>query len=312
MIDFTVVATVYNDEKDIRKLLNDISKQTYQPMDIIIADGGSIDNTCKIIREYDVKQIHLISGKRCNIAQGLNLAIKAAKTNWIIIMATGNHYESNYFEALILALNGKEKCVDGVYGSLTGRKNTFFGRVYSRLHIHNEDVGIPTNRGVLIKKSIFEEIGYFYEGFVYAGEDAEFYNRALKNNKTFVYTNQTTVVWDTPQNYKDYFKQRDRYICSDLQIYSNNMVFKIYRNHFIYILFLILALVLRRNKEGMFFIFAICLFNVQVAVQKGMIHCVAKNVEVVTNMICFIKNLRYWKNKNKIDNDYIIRKAIKS
>lgn len=309
MYDFSVVATVYNDEKNIKELLDDISRQTYQPVEIIITDGGSTDNTCKIIREYGDAKIHLISGERYNIAQGLNLAIKAAKTRWIMIMATGNHYEKNYFSALILALQKKKEAV-GAYGSLDGRKDTFFGGLSHEL-IVQKDFGVPTNHGVLLKKDLFEEIGYFYEGFVYAGEDAEFYIRALKNNKLFVYTDQTTVVWDTPQTYQAYFKQRDRYILSDLQIYSNNMIFRIYKKHMVYAVVIILALTLRKSKSGIVLGSAIGVFNFILMIRKGVMHCIAKNMQVFTNVICLIKNIKYWKNLNKISNEHIVRKAIK-
>lgn len=314
MIDFSVVATVYNDEREIKELLDDISGQSCRPKEIIIVDGGSADATCKIIREYSAADINLIRGKRYNIAQGLNTAIKAAKTKWIVIMAAGNHYEKNYCEALILALTGKEKEADGTYGALDGRTDTFFGRLYHQLFIQ-KDVGVPTNHGALLKKELFEEIGYFYEGFVYAGEDLEFYIRALKNNKLFLYTDQTTVVWDTPQNYKEYFKQRDRYILSELQIFSNSMIFHIYknqyRNHIVYFLLIMLALALIRTRGGIVLLSGICMFNLLLMIRKGVVYCIAKNVQAFTNMVCFIKNIKYWKKKNKIDNEYIIRKVEK-
>ncbi|MCB0141912.1 MAG: glycosyltransferase family 2 protein, partial [Caldilineaceae bacterium] len=48
----SVIATVYNEGENMRRLLNSLAAQTRLPDEIIICDGGSRDNTVAIIREY--------------------------------------------------------------------------------------------------------------------------------------------------------------------------------------------------------------------------------------------------------------------
>lgn len=312
MIDFSVVITVYNDAKEIKKLLDEISEQTLQPYEIVITDGGSKDATCNIIQEYDAN-IRLIKKGRLNISQGLNLAIQKAQSEWIAIMAVGNSYNNKYFESLFATLNEQKNVADGIYGALIGRQDTRFGKLYNQ-EFMKKNFGMPTNRGVLIKKGVFKDVGYFYENFVYAGEDAEFYRRARRNNKNFVYTDKAIVIWDTPQKYIDYFKQRDRYILSDLQMFSNKMILWEHKSEIGYVFIISLIILcnfITQQKWGYFTTIVFIVINIALIIGGGVSHCVGKNISAFTNIICLIKNYKYWITKNKIDEKYIIRKVIR-
>lgn len=312
MEKFSVILTVYNDEKDIKRLLDDINKQTCCPAEIIIVDGGSKDNTCKIIQEYDM-DIRLIRGKRYNISQGLNVAIRAAKTEWLIIVAVGNSYEKTYFEELLNVLNQKVK-VDGVYGSIIGKEETAFGRLYSRYSVY-PNWGLPSNHGVLIRKSVFDEVGYFYENFIYAGEDAEFYRRARRKGKYFLYADRAKTIWDTPNSYAEFFRQKDRYILSDLQMYSNQMILNKHIKGIGYIITIIIAVICtfvkKEQRKAVFLWAMLAALNIFFIVQESVFNCLWKNIQAVTNVICLIKNWKYWKRENKIDMEYLIKKEIK-
>ena len=103
-IKFTVIGTSFNDAKIILNYFTSIMQQTFQPVEYILVDGGSTDNTVEMVKEFAEKEnapIRVISGQRLNIAQGYNVGIKEAKTDIIIITGLGNKYESTFFEELI-------------------------------------------------------------------------------------------------------------------------------------------------------------------------------------------------------------------
>ena len=44
---YTIITTAFNDEKNIIRYLDNVTKQTVKPTEIVIADGGSKDGTVK-------------------------------------------------------------------------------------------------------------------------------------------------------------------------------------------------------------------------------------------------------------------------
>ncbi len=98
--DYSVVATTFNDSKEMDTYLNSICSQSLKPIEIVIADGGSKDDTVAIIEAYKSKTdipIRVLGGRRLNIAEGYNEAIRAAKAPVIGVTGVGNIYEVAFF-----------------------------------------------------------------------------------------------------------------------------------------------------------------------------------------------------------------------
>ena len=101
---------------------------------------------------------------------------------------------------------------------------THFSKIYNKLFVGG-DSGVhplPTNRGMLIKKSVFDKIGYFYEHLFYAGEDVEYYDLMVQNNVSIGYTEKAILYWETPKSFKEFKKQEKVYFIGHLQLYGVN------------------------------------------------------------------------------------------
>lgn len=221
---YSVVATTFNDASDIIKYLEDICNQTYLPDEIIIADGGSKDSTVKKIKEFagsSIVTIRVVEKGRLNISQGYNEAIKVAKNDIIGITGIGNYYDRFFFEELIKAMESKE--FDYVYSPIRGYNANAFSAKYNKALLHGEEgncLEIASNHGALIKKKIFEDLNYFYEKFIYAGEDAEFYSLVKSCGYKGKIVKDAKVYWKTPTCWKEFLKQIKVYTIADLQIQS--------------------------------------------------------------------------------------------
>lgn len=79
-ITISVVIPTYNEEKCIENCLNSVLSGSAAPLEIIVADGGSTDNTVKIARNMGVT---VIENPHKHAAGGRNEGIKAAKGNVI-------------------------------------------------------------------------------------------------------------------------------------------------------------------------------------------------------------------------------------
>lgn len=227
---YTAVTTVFNNETEIIEYLDNMFSQTLPPDNIIITDGGSKDNTINIINTYKEKtncKLFCISGKRLNIAEGFNIAIKNTKADILAITAIGNKYESNYFEILYnqMIKNGYDIC----YGPIRGMRKNSFQKAYADTFLHGEngeELLIGSNHGTLIKRSIIEEVGLFYERFYYAGEDTEFYQRASDMGAVGKCVKNAYMEWDTPEDINSYLKQVKVYTIARLQIEKNSLLVK--------------------------------------------------------------------------------------
>lgn len=216
---FSVVSTVYNDQVEIEQFIKNILSQTYKPDEIVIADGGSTDKTVGILNEYSNQGVplKLIEGKRLSIAQGFNEAILAAQNEVVVIMAVGNVYESNFLEELVKTYSDSSASI--VFAPIYGSAYTTFNRAYNVLK-NNSTKGIktPSNHGVLIETEVLKKTGLFNEGFIYAGEDAEFFlERMDKYNVTMECSVKARLTWSVPDNLTEFKKQVKNYAIGEMQ-----------------------------------------------------------------------------------------------
>ena len=220
--EISVIVTTFNDETEITTLFDDIFTQELKPYEIVVADGGSSDNTIQIIQKIKLKSeipIKLLFGKRLNISQGLNEAIKNTSGEFIAIMMTGNRYGSSYLKMLYNCI--EKNMADIAYPIVFGEKSNNFQKIYcDALMSSKEEDSFPSNHGVLIHTGVFKKVGLFFEKFIYAGEDTEFYNRARKYGLKMICEPEAEVVWKVPCDFKRFLKERKYYAIAEMQIDS--------------------------------------------------------------------------------------------
>lgn len=306
---YTIITTAFNDEKNIIRYLDNVTKQTVKPTEIVIADGGSKDGTVKVVEEYAMScsiPIRILTGKRLNIAQGFNEAIKEANTDYVAVTGIGNKYDENCFELLSKAMLKDD--ADFTYPPVRGVVDNAFTKEYCRTFLYG-DVGkddrTSLNHGVLIKKAVFEEVGYFYEKFFYAGEDSEFYALAYEHGFKGVCVRDAKLWWETPKNMRELKKQIRVYTIGAMQILPNKVLWTMYRQRVFHIVLFIVALVCLMMKhfrfvgEGMFLLM--------------IAYCVAKKVLRRRNqsfwlrmyndylpLYYMITNRKYFRSENKV------------
>src|SRR5690349_2861340 len=101
----TLVATVLNEEKSIKALMESIAAQTRRPDEIIICDGGSSDGTPQIVRGYaDRLPVLLITVPGANISAGRNTAINAASHDLIAVTDAGVWLEPEWLARIVAPL----------------------------------------------------------------------------------------------------------------------------------------------------------------------------------------------------------------
>lgn len=269
MPNYSIVATTYNDAGEILNFLNNICAQSEPPDEVIIADGGSHDETVNIIEDFALNShipIRVAKGERLNISQGYNTAIRLSRSELVGVVGVGNHYEKDFFRKLLRHL--LQKSCDVTYSPVRGRNSGSFSQKYNNTILHGEKgqrLPIASNHGALVKKRIFVELGFFYENFLYAGEDTEFYNRVSANGYKAERVDDAFVYWFTPTSYSEYFRQVKNYSIAELQIHDNKVLF---RNVMTVVLPVLLAAILAWNPVCFFlYLGIICLTVLLLAIK---------------------------------------------
>ena len=91
-IKFSIITPVLNNEKYIKDNLYSLKKQTYKNFEHIIIDGGSKDNTLKIIKKNKSHNTLIVSKKDKNLWAAINKGIKLSKGNIICILNSDDFF----------------------------------------------------------------------------------------------------------------------------------------------------------------------------------------------------------------------------
>ena len=108
----SVICPIYNEHKYIRGCIESILAQDYpkDDLEVIFADGMSSDRTREIVAEYTAKYpwIRLIDNPDRIVPPALNKAIEASHGDIIMRLDAHATYPTNYFSALVNAVNEYE------------------------------------------------------------------------------------------------------------------------------------------------------------------------------------------------------------
>lgn len=151
----TVITATYNAEKHLNKCMLSIFNQSYRDIEYIIIDGGSTDNTVKLIESHQQKLAYWISEPDDGIYDAWNKGIKKANGDWIVFVGADDELTP---DAIQLYVNHILEHPN--------RKNLEF--VSSRIDLVDEDlryiktVGNSWNWKEFKKKMITWHVGTFH------------------------------------------------------------------------------------------------------------------------------------------------------
>ena len=154
----TIITPAFNSASTIERTLNSVLNQTYKNYEYIIIDGGSKDNTIKIVKEYLDKfegKMTYISEPDNGIYDAMNKGIRKANGTLIGIVNSDDFYETDAIENMVNAL-GEEK-YQVLYGYLRYIKEDreAYIALYNDYWLNTQMITHPT---CFITKSIYNEI----------------------------------------------------------------------------------------------------------------------------------------------------------
>lgn len=103
-MDLTIVIPVYNREKIVSATLNCVAAQTYRPLNLILVDNNSTDDSLQVLRDF--KEANQAPDFRITVLQettpgacaARNCGLLAAKSEWIMFFDSDDLMTPDYVE----------------------------------------------------------------------------------------------------------------------------------------------------------------------------------------------------------------------
>jgi len=200
-IEISVVVPVRNEEKSIRALLDGLLSQTLPPNEIVITDGGSVDQTRAIIEEFIQRgaPVRLLTDNDSLPGRSRNIGVRNARNDWIAFIDAGIRPTTDWLQALAdKVINQPDAEV--VYGSYEPITDSFFEECAAIAYIPpptTTDEGPVRPYSIvssLMPRKVWEQAGGFPE-HLRSAEDLLFMNRVEAAGFSIVRAPAAVVHW---------------------------------------------------------------------------------------------------------------------
>jgi len=176
----SVIIPVFNGEAYIADALDSVMAQTVQPLEVIVVDDGSTDQTASIVRRYDVT---LIQQENRGLADTRNVAIERSSGDLIALLDADDVWTETKLADQIEALRAHP---DAGY-ALGYHRYLFSGETraawFVRTHLEDSEPGYSPSVWML-RRSTWDQVGIFEPGRR-LGEDIDWLARANDLGVTF-------------------------------------------------------------------------------------------------------------------------------
>ena len=193
----SIITATYNSASTVRDTLASIAQQGYQPVEHIIVDGLSKDNTLDIVREFPhVRRV--ISEKDHGIYDAMNKGLKLATGEVVGILNSDDFYASHEVLSRVMAAF-KDPAVDVVYGDLQYvKKNnvhvitrSWKSGQYKRKYFYYG--WMPPHPAFFVRRKIYDEVGFFNTDLRSAADYEMMLRILVRHNANACYVPQVLV-----------------------------------------------------------------------------------------------------------------------
>lgn len=190
----SVIIPAYNGADFLAEAVESIYQQNYHPLEIIVVDDGSTDDTARIAADLkdDVRYVYQAHSGRP--AAGRNRGIKESVGEIIGFLDQDDLWPTNKL-ALQMPQLLSDASLDVILGhtqimQLTGTVN---GK--REFEASSKPVDYMLLSSALFKRPVFETVGFFDESLQYFGDDLDWFIRARERGISVHQLEEVTLFW---------------------------------------------------------------------------------------------------------------------
>jgi glycosyltransferase involved in cell wall biosynthesis len=153
----SVIIPIYNSADTISACLKTLSNQTLKPLEIILIDDGSTDNTIKVINTLKKKlpNIILLTQSHQGPAVARNLGASKAKADILVFVDSDMEFDQGFLSQLTLPI--RKKTTQGTWSGNEWVKN--WQKIWARCWNYNQNRRTPKMIGDLkTQRPVFRSI----------------------------------------------------------------------------------------------------------------------------------------------------------
>jgi len=113
----SIVVPSFNQGKFIAETLKSCLRQSYRPIEILVEDGGSTDDTISVLRSIDAPELRWVSEPDEGVVEAVNKGLRRAKGEILTIQSSDDLFLDGAIEAAVEALD-YDPTVGLVYGDV--------------------------------------------------------------------------------------------------------------------------------------------------------------------------------------------------
>jgi len=170
----SIVIPSFNYGRFLASAIESALGQTHEPIEVIVVDDGSSDDSCEVARRFPVT---LITQANAGVAAARNHGASKARGEWLVFLDADDELEKTYVARCLLAVRNAGPGVVYAYTQMRyfgDRDGIHRSGPFSRRRILR---GNLVNTSALVKRSAFEHAGGFSTEWRLGHEDCEFWVR---------------------------------------------------------------------------------------------------------------------------------------
>ena len=162
-LKLSIITINFNNAIGLRKTIESVAAQTSRDFEYIVIDGGSVDSSIEVIKEYDEKITFWVSESDKGIYHAMNKGINVAKGKFCHFLNSGDWLvDSLVVENMLNSLSDSDILLGNeIFINAKGKK---------RLHKSNSEIGLYTfyrstlfHASAYIRRSLFDQYGLYDE-----------------------------------------------------------------------------------------------------------------------------------------------------
>jgi glycosyltransferase involved in cell wall biosynthesis len=194
-----LVATLFNEIDSVAQFVAGVRRQTLQPDEVVVVDGGSTDGTPQALRDAVAgeRTWRIIEAPGVNISAGRNRAIAEATAPVIAVTDAGTTADDDWLERLLEPLRDPATDVSAGFfepGGETPFERCLAAIITPSLREIDPDTFLPSSRSVAFRTAAFARAGGYPEWLSHC-EDLVFDLRLKETGARFAFAPRAIVRW---------------------------------------------------------------------------------------------------------------------
>lgn len=232
----SVIIPTYNDASYLSRLLEAITKQSYQPLEVIVSDANSKDNIKAAVEHFKPNlDLKLVQNPPAGPGVGRNQGAAVSRGQWLLFLDADDDFDDpDFIKTLIIeteaagwkTASAKVKHTDASWSENLGSKLNYN---YLKLLSHTKHPVAP-GWCILTDRTVFEREKGFSE-FIRLGEDYDYVIRASKHGG-FGFVEKTYYYVDLRRSREEGLKFFFKGVANE--IYRHTHGYKIKKNRITY------------------------------------------------------------------------------